>query len=54
MAGAWRREAAWVTARRLEEAAAWWPYTSPLAAEEARLAAQVDPATVEAFDRLAE
>ncbi len=52
MAGAWRREAAWVTRERLEEAEAWWPYASPLAAEEARLVTQADPATVAAFRAL--
>ncbi len=49
MAGAWRREAAWVDARRLERAEAWWPYSGPVEAEEARLAARADPATVAAF-----
>ncbi len=52
MAAAWRREAAWVTAERLERAEAWWPYNGPVAAEEARLAAQACPATAAAFRAL--
>ncbi len=52
MAGAWRREAAWVTRERLEEAEAWWPYSGPVEAEEARLVAAADPATVAAFRAL--
>ncbi len=52
MAGAWRREAAWVDAERLERAEAWWPYSGPVEAEEGRLEAQACPATVAAFRAL--
>ncbi len=52
MAGAWRREAAWVDAERARRAEAWWPYGGPVAAEEARLVTQADPATMAAFRAL--
>ncbi len=52
MAAAWRREAAWVDAERARRAERWWPWSSELEAEEARLVAAADPATVAAFRAL--
>ncbi len=52
MAGAWRREAAWVTAERLKEGERFWPYQTAVEAEEARLEAQMDEETSAAFERL--